>query len=70
MHIGAQGHRVVHAAFHFLPQDLRGLFGLSFRGFHDQFIMDRQDQAAFIFSSRSRRQTRTMASLITSAAVP
>ena len=27
MHIGAQGHGVLHATFHFLPQDLRSLFG-------------------------------------------
>jgi DNA polymerase-1 len=27
VHIGAQGHRVLHAAFHFLPQDAGSLFG-------------------------------------------
>ena len=47
VHIGAQGHGILHAAFHFLPQDLRSLFGFSLRCFHDQFIVDGQDQAAF-----------------------
>ena len=54
VHIGAQGHGVLHAALHLLPQDLRSLFGFRFRGFHDQFVVDGEDQA----------------SLITSAAVP
>ena len=46
MHIGAQGHRVLHAAFHFLPQDAGSLLGLRLRGLHDQFVVDGQNQAA------------------------
>ena len=38
---------ILHAAFHFLPQDLRSLFGFSLRCFHNQFVVDGQDQAAF-----------------------
>ena len=49
VHVGAQGHGVLHTAFHLFPQDGGGLFGLGLRCLHDEFIVDGQNETALHF---------------------
>ena len=49
MHLGAQGHSIVYTALHLFPQDGGCLGRLGLRRFHDELIVDGQDEAALHF---------------------
>ena len=55
MHLGAQGHSIVYTALHLFPQDGGCLGRLGLRRFHDELIVDGQDEAPWMGVLRAIR---------------